>query len=413
MKKISLFTLTVLVLAVFSFQIVSAQFPKIKIPKPSQPQPTPADTAQPTSTTNTQPAQPESRNPKVAAATGPTINKPSIRIWLQSHLEYFRNGQRDEDTWSWTPAIDFRVNGPLVAGSQISVEYSLPTNKSWLKFDCKTEDAVAGSWAGVELCGQNPPEEKAVTYSGPVDFKINLKNELEGTSTTLFAGKFKVEKLHVGVVDLPKFKNNFTYYVNYDGDLPIGYVYPEDVYYKEKASYKAAPASMANAHLYVAFSFKGNNNMIVYPKVAAYLYYQGKMVAQNVDEGSECELLTQPDRSPNEEPYGFCRRRFKMQALVWAKSPQFNNPQDFKMYENPGEYEVKILQNGKLARTAKFTMGANGQLVETGIGPQNNLGTGRIIVTAQIIGDQDGQWDRNAYKTDAFFGNPLSGFVFP
>ena len=32
---------------------------------------------------------------------------------------------------------------------------------------------------------------------------------------------------------------------------------------------------------------------------------------------------------------------------------------------------------------------------------------------AQVIGDLDGQWDRNAYKTDAFFGNPLSGFVAP
>jgi len=34
-------------------------------------------------------------------------------------------------------------------------------------------------------------------------------------------------------------------------------------------------------------------------------------------------------------------------------------------------------------------------------------------VPAQIVGEQDGQWDRNSYKTDAFFGNPLNGFIAP
>ena len=58
-------------------------------------------------------------------------------------------------------------------------------------------------------------------------------------------------------------------------------------------------------------------------------------------------------------------------------------------------------------------MGTNYQIVATGIGQQNNLGTGRNVVPVQIIGDQDGQWERNAYKADAFFGNPLTGFVIP
>ena len=72
-----------------------------------------------------------------------------------------------------------------------------------------------------------------------------------------------------------------------------------------------------------------------------------------------------------------------------------------------------MLRNGKLARTAKFTFGSEYKIADNGIVKQNNLGTLRILVPAQIIGDLDGQWDRNAYKTDAFFGNPLSGFVVP
>jgi len=35
------------------------------------------------------------------------------------------------------------------------------------------------------------------------------------------------------------------------------------------------------------------------------------------------------------------------------------------------------------------------------------------VAPAQILGEQDGQWDRNSCKTDAFFGNPLNGFIAP
>ena len=159
-----------------------------------------------------------------------TINKPSVQFFLQVHKGY----KGDPETWSWTPMINFRVNGPFSPGSALSVEYSLP-GKTW-KFDCYPQDAGPSSaWLGVRDCGQNPPDTEAVTYTGPVDFKINLKNELEGKSTTLFSGKFKIEKFHEGVVDLPKFKNNFVYYVNYDWTLPVAYIYDELVYNWERA----------------------------------------------------------------------------------------------------------------------------------------------------------------------------------
>jgi hypothetical protein len=41
----------------------------------------------------------------------------------------------------------------------------------------------------------------------------------------------------------------------------------------------------------------------------------------------------------------------------------------------------------------------------------STLFTGRIIFPVQILGDQDGQWNRTAWKTDAFYGHPLTGFA--
>jgi len=32
-------------------------------------------------------------------------------------------------------------------------------------------------------------------------------------------------------------------------------------------------------------------------------------------------------------------------------------------------------------------------------------------VPVQIIGDEDGNWNRTACRTEAFYGNPLTGFT--
>jgi hypothetical protein len=351
-----------------------------------------------------------------ATVQAQTINKPSVQFFLQVHKGY----KGDPETWSWTPMINFRTNGPFKAGDQLSVEYTLP-GKTW-KYDCNPQDAGPSSaWVGVRDCGQNPPESEAVTYTGPVDFKINLKNELEGKSATLLSGKFKVEKFHEGVVDLPKFKNNFVYYVNYDWNLPIAYIYDELVYNWEYAHPigNTFNPNLTNSHLMAAFWFRGMTGGggvadVSYGKYEAYLYYQGQMVASAAGDFTHCELLNRPE-SNQDSPYGYCSRVFSFQkAILWDKEPSIHVPgYYYNMYEHPGEYEIKVLRNGKLARTAKFTFGSDYKIVDTGIGKQNNLGTLRVVVPVKIIDDQDGTWDRNAYKTDAFFGNALSGFVAP
>jgi hypothetical protein len=339
-----------------------------------------------------------------------TVNKPSIQITLRTHQQYYRNGQEDQETWSWTPRIAYRVVGPISAGSQLSVEFTLPSGKPWIKLDCFTKETKDGYWWPTE-CGMNSNDVKdqdASIETGLAGLKINLKNELEGTNKTLFAGKFKVEKFHVGVVDLPKFKNNFSYYVNYDWNLPIGYVFSYDV--MDARPGDGSATSPTEGPFNFATWFKGDPKLLNYGTYMAYLYYQGKLVADSMSADYTYCQVTNGESFESANTY--CRRVFKLKAMVWDKQPQAHEGW-FKMYTNPGEYEIKILQNGKLARTAKFTMGTDYQLVDTGIGKQNSLGTGRIVVPVQVIGDQDGTWDRNAYKTDAFFGNPLSAFTSP
>ena len=84
---------------------------------------------------------------------------------------------------------------------------------------------------------------------------------------------------------------------------------------------------------------------------------------------------------------------------------------NFGLTKNPGDYEVKVLLVGDLARSIKFRVDANGKF-DNGIATANKLGSDRVIVPVQVIGNRE-TWDPAAWKTDAFYGNPLTGFTVP
>ena len=62
----------------------------------------------------------------------------------------------------------------------------------------------------------------------------------------------------------------------------------------------------------------------------------------------------------------------------------------------------------------KFNVGPDGQLA----GPpllylirhNDKERLSGVIVPVTIIGTQDGPWDKNAWRTGAFYGNPPAGF---
>ena len=72
-----------------------------------------------------------------------------------------------------------------------------------------------------------------------------------------------------------------------------------------------------------------------------------------------------------------------------------------------------MLHKGKLARSLTFTVRPDGTY-EDSITTANQMGVhNRAVVPVRVLGDQDGQWDHDAWKTDAFYGNPLKGFTPP
>ncbi len=303
------------------------------------------------------------------------------------------------------PRLAFRVNGPIPSGGQLYADFSIPGGGS-IKFDCATQETGAGRSYGTECGGSNIREEKGTLYTGKVSFKIGIRNELAGTDATLYTGKATILKAHTNEVG-PKAKLKFVYYVDQDWNLPIGYVYlkPGDVTGWKAPTFQAAFWVRGEAY-----------------NLQPHLFYQGKEVGKMFYQGDEvgkagCEsdIETEVTMSveasvPQKAKWSRVKCDFPS-VRAWDKTGEkpgmFGELYSFA--KNPGEYELKVLWQNHLARSLKFKVGAEGKYEGT-VATANKLGSDRFIFPVQIIGDQDGKWNKAAYKTDAYYGNPLTGF---
>jgi len=337
----------------------------------------------------------------LAAAPGPTVAKDSVIVNAFT-LNVFK---KDYDKWSWVPKIAFRVNGPIPSGTQLYAEFAMPGGGT-VKFDCPTQEVTQGRWLRSECGGRDVPEAQATLGTGKVGFKIKMRNELANSDATLFTGKATVGKVRSNEHG-PKAANKWVYYVDDDFNLPIAYAYlapgdPDGWDYPtfEAAFWVRGEPTHIEPHL-----FLGENEV-------------GKMVFQGQPVGKascEADLTSETSQFVDESvPQKAKWARIKCDfpsVRAWDKKdrpPGMFGPM-FLLSKNPGEYELKVLINNHLARSLKFTVGADGKF-DNGIATANNLGSDRVIVPVKIIGEQDGKWNKDAWKADAFYGNPLTGF---
>ena len=331
------------------------------------------------------------------ADDGPRLNKTRLYVHLWQNHSYWPPAATAEQyhTTSWLPSVRFRVFGPVPGGSQFAVDVTRPDGSLWVSLNCPTQEIGAGQWLDVES-PREPPEGTKVytTGTGVYGFTIRVKNALTGQNQVMFSGKFKVGKVDKSRGNTAH-KNVVTYYVDHDWTLPLGYIW--SVY-----------TQAYNVHLGTTMWFKGAAG-----EKAAYLFYKGKQVGSTKESGDavpDTELTTfDNDRGdPRWEKIDFTWYATNFTTPEGSKHPSM-----FFLDKNPGDYEIKVLCGGELCRETKFSVGADGKLVDNGLVAANKIGTSAILVPVKVHGTTDGQWQPTAWKTDAFYGNPLQGFTAP
>ena len=287
---------------------------------------------------------------------------------LQIEAQRAANNERGQRT-GWRPTAAFTVRGSIPSGGQFWVSFGYPAQRQWLKFDCgDPEEAFRKTDQWEVFCGLGGT---GTLYLGPVDFTIHIRNPLTETDMVLFKGKFKVAKD-------PVYEDG--YYVDEDWRFPIGYVLFD------------------RGNLAARFWLRGD-----VPKIQAHLFYQGKEIATASSSGFDAGEWSG-------EPYKWGYTQFSFSGVYFDKNPGYMGP-EFLLQQNPGEYEVKILRARQLARSFKFTVLPDGT-IDNSIATANKVGSDLVLVPVRVIGTLE-KYNKLAWKTEAFYGNPMTGFTAP
>ncbi len=311
-----------------------------------------------------------------AAAAEPAVGKMGIVFHLVPHFH--------KAEWTWTPSIRMKISGPISSSTSISVDYTFPNGSSFAKVKCDNVSAVAETeFLTINDCGFRQEDAVATNQTGLFGFQIKMSDPLSNTNKVLFSGKFTVGKQLYNPDKLPAKNKQFYYYVDQDWRLPFGYV---GTWYGDTTN-----------NLYTETWVKGRIKDL--SQIRGYLFYKGKQVSETT---GSFNLRASPPETPQWE-YTLLQLRFP--ALTDKPAGEYDG---WKLWENPGDYEVKIMRDGAIARTLTFTIGPDGKPKDTGALKANGIAKEGALVRVNVLAG-DGTWRKDAWKTEAYFHNPITG----
>jgi len=327
---------------------------------------------------------------------GPYVYKTSVRLNTQHYLVYYPTPTAKEPqylTGSWAPKLNFNLQGPVEGGSQLTVKFTKPNGAPWITKDLPTDETAADSYKDYSLDGIDM-EKQAINVGGTFGVSIVLSNALSGTKKELFNGKFQVVKFHYGTA--PNEVHQADFWVNHDWNLPIG-----QLSFDESNSTEAP-------QLLIKMWFRGP---IQTEMLGGYIYYNGKQITSTKTEGNIAPQVTiEPGTTRPDLTYTRCSFLFSKIASGRFGDSANNYDSTWFLDKHPGDYEVKILRNGKPARSTKFTIGPDGKLVDNGLATANKMGLGVTLLPITCDLSQDSGATTANYKSLAFYGNPVTGF---
>lgn len=398
MRKNSIYTIAFIVAV--GFQAISAQFPKMpKIPKIEKPKTEQSNTGGDLSASQNQPtSQGGSSLVRPEATSEPVFMRDSLEIKTKDTSHYWKFPNQDYYT-SWLPQVDFDLFFDNSTRMRYTAEWLNPDGSLWFSEPLTFGTTSASSTVSVRSeYSTELFNTKAAVTTGSYGLRIlNAKsNEI------VFQGKFKVNKIPLSPGDARR-KNEMLFYVDNDWSLPIGYV---GFNYAGNTTWDYDPKPI------VFMWFKGNLDGKLFE---ARLFYNNQEIATTDDGGFiNFQQKRNEDCFTNTE---ICR--YQLWEFNWDRfiveneaSVRKNNPKAAFTKDKPGEYTAKIFYSGTQVREAKFTIDQKGWIAPNEFSKQIFLTNYRVVVPVKVMGTLD-KWNASAWKTEAFYGNSLTGFVVP
>ena len=323
----------------------------------------------------------------------PVFLRDTVEVQLQTKETYWKVPTQNYYT-SWIPRANFHLVYDGSAKLRFTAEWFNPDGSPWfteaLSYTHGGEVASIRSDYSDELMNS-----KAVVTTGTYGLKITNGK----TGEVVFAGKFKVNKLP-SFPGEAQYRNRAEFFVDNDWNLPIGYVG------------FSADAGWTNPPPVVFMWFKGR---LEQKDFEARLFLNGEEVASTDDNGivnvyqyrgENC--LKFPDTC-RLQLFGFYWQKFIVENSNWVRD---RKPNSIFTRDKPGTYTVKVFHKGIQVRETQFAIDSNGKIVRNAFSEQMTLNDHKIVVPVKVMGSLD-KWNPTTWKTDAFYGNPLSGFGLP
>jgi hypothetical protein len=217
----------------------------------------------------------------------------------------------------------------------------------------------------------------------------------------LYQGKFKVGKFSRAYPPEEKNKNGF--YVEQDWLLPFGMI----GFHHSLDEVGGMPPEVS---IWL-------NGAIETSELEGRIFYKGQQIASTKDEnggGVSDYDERAADYAAAFVPHTIWKRyQFSWRKFLVDNNGTFNRdnfPNTHYADKNPGDYTVKIYRNGAQIRELSFSVGTDGRFVVPAYTSQIPMPYYRIILPVKVLG-ATGKINAAAWKTDAFYGNPLNGFA--
>ncbi len=327
----------------------------------------------------------------------PVLLKNSIYIQAITHNEYWKMpNQRNYS--SWVPRLRFDHFYNNDKRLNYTVEYFNPDGSAWYSEKLEqsgTLDAersvlfqTPSPWGGVI-------DTKSTAATGVFSFKITN----DDTKEVLYQGKFKVGKYSTSH-DQQREKNKAAFYVDHDWLIPFGQI-----------GFHHSISEIGGMPLLASFWLKGP---VEKSELEGRVLYKGQQIfSTNENGGVNDREERMSDSAPAFAPQNVWKRwEMQWNDFLVDNNGTFNRdnyPKAFYADKNPGEYTIRLYRNGTQVRELSFTVGADGRFVAPAYSGQVFMPYYRTLYPAKVAGTE--KWAVNDWKTDAFYGNPLSGFA--